>query len=127
VAPPAEALRGTTRAQNRAAKRASGVQAKRVRGRVAGRPSRSYNPLVLGLAAVAVLAVAGIFLLGNPLGGGAAASPSPGETTTSEASPTPAATRLLTGCPTAAPAPMAAGESRTVTISTPKGSIVIDV
>jgi peptidyl-prolyl cis-trans isomerase B (cyclophilin B) len=128
LAPPAEALRGTTRAENRAAKRAaSGVQAKRVRGRVAGRPSRSYNPLVLGLAVVAVLAVAGIFLLGNPLGGGAAASPSPGETTTSEASPTPAATRLLTGCPTAAPAPMAAGESRTVTIATPKGRIVIDV
>ena len=128
VLPPAESIRSSTRSQNRAAKRAtSGVQAKRVRGKVAGRPSRGYNPAVLGLAIAAVVVGAAVFIIGNPFGGGSTgASASPGDST-AEGSPTPAATRLLTGCPTQAPAALAAGESRTVTISTPKGDIVIVV
>jgi cyclophilin family peptidyl-prolyl cis-trans isomerase len=116
-----ESVRGLTRSQNRAAKRAAtGVQAKRVRGRVSGRKNRGYSPAVLGLAVGAVLAVGAIFIFGNPFGG-TGASPSP------EGSATPAATRLLTGCPTEAPAPMPAGQKRTVTLTTTKGDIVIDV
>jgi cyclophilin family peptidyl-prolyl cis-trans isomerase len=116
-----EPVRPLSRSQNRAAKRAStGVQAKRVRGRVSGRQSRGYSPAVLGLAAAAVLVVAAIVIFGKPLGG-PGASPSP------EGSPTPAATRLLTGCPSAAPTAMPAGQKRTVTIETTKGNIVIDV
>jgi peptidyl-prolyl cis-trans isomerase B (cyclophilin B) len=127
VMPPTEAQRAATRAQNRAAKRAaSGVDTKRVRGRVSGRRNRGYSPAVLGLAIAAVVVVAAVFLVGNPFGS-AGASPSPGESAVAGGSPTPAPTRLLTGCPTAAPAGLAAGESRTVTISTPKGDIVIVV
>jgi cyclophilin family peptidyl-prolyl cis-trans isomerase len=75
---------------------------------------------VLGLAVAAIVVAAGVFLLGNPLGG-PVASPSPG------ASSTPLPTRILTGCPTAAPAGLAAGTKRTVTIATPKGDIVLEV
>ena len=128
VSPPMQPVGSASRAQNRAAKRAAaGVPAKRVRGKVSGRPNRGYNPAVLGLAIAAVVVGAAVFLIGNPFGGGAGASASPGDSTTSEGSATPAATRLLTGCPTQAPAGLAAGESRTVTISTPKGDIVIVV
>jgi len=127
VAPPTEAQRAVTRAQNRAAKRAaSGVDTKRVRGRVSGRRERRYNPAVLGLAIGAVVLVAAVFLIGKPFGS-AGASASPGGSEVAAGSPTPAPTRLLTGCPTAAPTGLAAGESRTVTISTPKGDIVIVV
>jgi cyclophilin family peptidyl-prolyl cis-trans isomerase len=127
VAPLTDAQRAATRAQNRAAKRAaSGVETRRVRGRVSGRRNRGYNPAVLGLAVAAVVVAAAVFLIGNPLGG-AGPSASPGGSEIAAGSETPAATRLLTGCPTAAPTGLAAGESRTVTISTPKGDIVMVV
>jgi len=103
------------------------VQAKRVRGKISGRPNRGYNPAVLGLAIAAVVVGAAVFIIGNPFGGSAGASASPGDSTTSEGSATPAATRLLSGCPTQAPAGLPAGDSRTVTIATPKGNIVIVV
>jgi cyclophilin family peptidyl-prolyl cis-trans isomerase len=93
---------------------------------VSGRRNRGYNPAVLGLAIAAVLVIAAVFLVGNPFGS-AAASPSPGGSESAAGSGTPAPTRLLTGCPTAAPTALAAGESRTVTISTPKGDIVVVV
>jgi cyclophilin family peptidyl-prolyl cis-trans isomerase len=111
-----------TRAQNRAAKRAaSGVRPKAVRGgRVTGRQSRGYNPALLGLAIAAVLVVAAVFLLGNPFGG---ASPSPSAGT----SATPVASRSMANCPTSAPSGLAAGETRTVTIETSKGNILIYV
>jgi peptidyl-prolyl cis-trans isomerase B (cyclophilin B) len=126
IAPPTEPAR-VTRSQNRAAKRAaSGVDTRRVRGRVSGRRSRGYNPAVLGLAIAAVIVVAAVFLVGNPFGS-AGASPSPVGSETAAGSATPAPTRVLTDCPTAAPAGLATGESRTVTISTPKGDIVIVV
>jgi cyclophilin family peptidyl-prolyl cis-trans isomerase len=122
-----EAMRRATRSQNRAAKRAAaGVRPKAVRGRVSGRQSRGYSPAVLGLAIAAVVVVAAVFLLGNPLGGGSSASPSPSVSST-DGSPTPAATRALTGCPAQAPAGLPAGEKHDVTISTPKGDIVIEV
>jgi len=60
--------------------------------------------------------VAAVILIGNPFGK-PTASPSP-------------STALVVGdgsCPTAQPAPLPAGETRTVTITTPKGAIVIEV
>jgi len=116
-----------TRSQNRAAKRAaSGVDTRRVRGRVSGRRNRGYSPAVLGLAIAAVVVVALVFLVGKPFGGGAA-SASPGGSDTAAGSGTPAPTRALTNCPTAVPTGLATGESRTVTISTPKGDVAIVV
>jgi cyclophilin family peptidyl-prolyl cis-trans isomerase len=117
-------VRPATRSQNRAAKRAaSGVRPKSVRGGgVRGRSSRGYNPAVIALAIAALVIGAGVIAFGNPFGGpGGSPSPSAG------GSPSPIATRALTGCPTAAPAGLAAGEKRTVTIATAKGNIVIEV
>ena len=109
-----------TRSQNRAAKRAtSGVQTKRVRGRVSGRPSRSYNPAVLGLAVAAVAVAAAVLVLGNPFGG-PAASPSP----SSGASPVAYGDGT---CPTSQPASLTASDVRTVTITTDKGTIVLRI
>ena len=111
-----------TRAQNRAAKRAaSGVRPGQVRGRVSSR--RGYNPLVLGLAIAGVLALAGIFIIGNPFGGGAGASASPGDSGSLAAG----ATHDTSGCPTEVPDALAAGEKRTVTIKTSLGDIVVEV
>jgi cyclophilin family peptidyl-prolyl cis-trans isomerase len=119
----AAALERRTRAQNRAAKRAvSGVRPKQVRGRVSGRQSRGYSPAVLGLAIAAVVVVAAVILIGNPFGGGAGASASPGD------SGTPGPTRpALADCPTEAPTALAAGQKRDVTIDTALGTIVIEV
>jgi len=126
LAPPTEPVK-VTRSQNRAAKRAAaGVDTRRVRGRVSGRRNRGYNPAVLGLAIAAVVVVAVVFLVGKPFGG-AGASPSPEGSQTSVGSATPAPTRVLKDCPTAAPAGLAPGDSRTVTIATPKGDIVVVV
>ena len=120
VLPPGESVRSATRSQNRAAKRAtSGVQAKRVRGSVSGR--RGYNPAVLGLAIAAVVVGAAVFIIGNPFGG-PAASPSPSQS--AEAS---AVTYGDGSCPTSQPASLAAGEVRTVTIQTDKGTIVMQI
>ena len=117
---PTDPVRPVSRSQNRAAKRAaSGIRPGQVRGKVSSR--RGYNPAVLGLAIAAVVVIAAVFLIGNPFGGGAAASASPG------GSGTPAPTRALTGCPTAAPAGLAAGQRRDVTIATSLGKIVIEV
>jgi len=109
-----------TRAQNRAAKRASsGVQAKRVRGQVSGRGNRRYNPVVLGLAVAAIVVGAAVLLIGKPFGG-------PG------ASPSPSAESSDAGygdgtCPTSQPAALKAGDLATVTIQTAKGTIVMQI
>jgi peptidyl-prolyl cis-trans isomerase B (cyclophilin B) len=109
----------TTRAQNRAAKRAaSGVRAKGVvRGRVQGRKQRGYSPAVIGLAITAFLVVIGVLIIGNPFG-----SPGP--------SASPGFTGSIYGdgtCPTSQPAALPAGQTRYVTIETEKGNIVIKV
>jgi cyclophilin family peptidyl-prolyl cis-trans isomerase len=116
----AEAARRLTRAQNRAAKRASsGVQAKRVRGQVSGRRNRSYNPVVLGLAFAAVLVGAAVLLIGKPFGGPvASSSPSAGSSAASYGDGT---------CPTSQPAALKAGDLATVTIQTAKGTIVMQI
>jgi cyclophilin family peptidyl-prolyl cis-trans isomerase len=109
-----------SRAANRAAKRAvTGVRPKtRMRGGSGGRRSGSSNTALIGLAIGAVVIAAAVILIGNPFGNPAASpSASPG-------------TPLVVGdgsCPTSQPAALPAGETRTVTISTPMGDIVIKV
>ena len=115
-----------TRAQNRAAKRAaSGVRPKAVRGgRVSGRKSRGYNPAILALAIAVVLVGAAVFLIGNPFG---AATPSASPGASSAASQAAAASHGDGTCPTSQPASLAAGEVKTVTIQTAKGTIVMRI
>ncbi len=65
--------------------------------------------------------------------GAAAPSTGPSSSAAADASPSPATGTAAspgaatTGCPTAAPAPMAAADSATVTLATAKGDIVIKV
>jgi peptidyl-prolyl cis-trans isomerase B (cyclophilin B) len=122
-----------TRAQNRAAKRAaSGVRPKTVRGGPV-RSKRGSNTPLIALAVAAVAVGAAVILLGNPFGSpGSSASPgaSGSGASGSGASGSPGASGQVIGdgtCPTAEPAPLAAGESKLVTIKTEKGDIVIKV
>ena len=114
-----------SRSANRAAKRdVLGVRAKTVRGgRVTGRSSRSYNPAVIGLAIGAVVIVGLVFLLGNPLGSPSASASAPA----SVGPPTPVPSHGDGSCPTSQPAALPAGQTRTVTIVTNLGTIVIKV
>lgn len=112
--------RPASRAANRAAKRATGVRPKVTRGRAGGRPARSSNTGLIALAIGAVVIGAAVLLLGNPFG-------------TPAASPTPGATQAAVQshgdgtCPTNQPPSLAAGETRTVTVETPKGNIVLKI
>lgn len=111
-------IRPGSRAANRAAKRAvTGVRPKtQLRSGSGGRRSGGSNTALILLAIGAIVIVGAVILLGNPFGK-PAASPSP-------------TTALVVGdgtCPTTQPAPLPAGETRTVTITTPKGVIVIKV
>ena len=111
-----------SRSANRAAKRASGVRPKTMArgGRPGGGPPKRSNTRLIALAGVALAVVAAVIIFGKPFGSPAAsASPSAAATTS---------TVVGDGtCPTAQPNPLPAGEIRTVTISTPKGNIVIAV
>ncbi len=57
----------------------------------------------------------------------AAASSAPAASPSGAASPAAAASPDLSSCPTSQPAPLASGQTRTVTLSTSKGDIVIRV
>lgn len=95
-----------------------------VRGGSAARASRNADPRLLAAAVVGGLLVIAALLFGGGLfGGGAAPSPS----ASSAASPPAAPTDRVTGCPTSQPPALTPGQSRTVTIETPKGNIVIKV
>ncbi|HET7181487.1 MAG TPA: peptidylprolyl isomerase [Candidatus Limnocylindrales bacterium] len=113
-------VRPGSRSANRAAKRAAttGVRPKTQLRKPAKRSSNANNTGLIVLAAIAVVGLAALIIVANPFG---SASASPG------ASDGAVATRLLTGCPTEAPAGLAAGEKRTVTLATTKGDIVIEV
>jgi peptidyl-prolyl cis-trans isomerase B (cyclophilin B) len=115
-----------TRAQNRAAKRAaSGVRPKAVRGgRVTGRRNRGYNPAILALAIAAILIGAVVVLIGNPFG---SATPSASPGGSGAASPAAAASHGDGTCPTSQPASLTAGQVKTVTIQTAKGTIVMQI
>jgi peptidyl-prolyl cis-trans isomerase B (cyclophilin B) len=123
-----ERARQLTRAQNRAAKRAaSGVRPKNVRGgRVSGRSSRGYNPAILGLAIAAIGIAAAVILIGSPFGS-AAPSASPGASASGEATQGAVQSHGDGTCPASQPASLAAGEVKTVTIETAKGTIVMRI
>jgi peptidyl-prolyl cis-trans isomerase B (cyclophilin B) len=109
-------VRPASRSSNRAAKRMASGRPPSGAQRPAKRPS-STGPL-LALGAVAVAVVVGVIAFGNPFGGGAAASASPGASAVVHGDGT---------CPTSQPEPLPAGESRLVTITTDLGDIVIRV
>jgi cyclophilin family peptidyl-prolyl cis-trans isomerase len=94
--------------------------------------------------AVAVVAVIALILVFRPSGGGAAtASASPGASTAAGASAgasagagasasagasvAPGGSSATSDCPTSQPDPLPAGQTRTVTLTTPKGAIAIKV
>lgn len=114
--PGAEARAGT-RAANRAAKRAaSGVRPKAGGRAGGGRAGRRSNNGLIGLGIAAAVIVVAVLAIGNPFG-----TPVP------TVGPTAA---LIVGdgtCPTAQPAPLTAGQTRIVTISTSKGDIVLKI
>ena len=114
-----------TRAANRAAKRASGVRVKgSARSRGGARRSRSSNTALIALGIGAAVIVAAVVLLGNPFGTPAA---SPTAASTAGASQGAVQSHGDGTCPTSQPASLAAGDTRTVTIETAKGNIVIRV
>ena len=110
-------VRPGSRSANRAAKRAvGGVRPKTPqRGGTRGRSGVSNTPLIL-LAVGAIAIVAAVIAFGNPFG-------------TPAASAAPSTTAQVGDgtCPTAQPASLPGGQSRTVTISTPKGDIVLEI
>jgi cyclophilin family peptidyl-prolyl cis-trans isomerase len=80
--------------------------------------------LAAGVVAIAVIAVIVIFRPFGILGGvGGSATPSP--STVAGATSSPASSTNTSGCPTSQPPALAAGETRTVTIETDLGSIVL--
>jgi cyclophilin family peptidyl-prolyl cis-trans isomerase len=110
------AVRPGSRAANRAAKRAAGGVRPKTRGGTGGRRSGGSNTGLIILAIGAVAIAAAVILIGNPFGTPAASQ-----------APTSA---LVVGdgtCPTTQPAALPAGETRTVTITTPRGDIVLKV
>jgi cyclophilin family peptidyl-prolyl cis-trans isomerase len=114
-------VRPGSRAANRAAKRAvGGVRPKtQVRGGSGRRSSSSNTPLLL-LAIGAIVVVAAVIALGNPFG-------APGASPSAAAAATPVPSHGDGTCPTQQPASLAAGDMRTVTIETTKGTIVMKI
>jgi cyclophilin family peptidyl-prolyl cis-trans isomerase len=88
------------------------LDARMGRRRGAQPPNGQRLPLILGVGAIAVAVVAAAYFLSGSFGTAGAG---------------PAASRSTTGCPTAQPAALASGQTRTVTIATAKGNIVIKV
>jgi peptidyl-prolyl cis-trans isomerase B (cyclophilin B) len=115
----AGAGRPPTRAQNRAAKRSTGVRAKNVRrGPVQAR--RQTNLAAIGLVAGLVVIAAAVFAFGNPFG-------APAPTASLPASAGAVVTYGDGTCPTSQPAALPAGQSKLVTIGTDLGEIVVRV
>jgi peptidyl-prolyl cis-trans isomerase B (cyclophilin B) len=113
--------RPESRSAHRAAKRAA---TGRPPAGTPGRPARSggTNWAIVGLAGAAVLVGAAVLAFGNPFGAPAGGDPSAG--------PSGSASSGAYGdgtCPTSPPAPLAAGDVRTVTIETEQGDIVMRI
>lgn len=79
--------------------------------------------VVVGSLALVAALVAGC----SGTGSGASAAPSAGSAAPSAGSVAPSAAPSVAACPTSQPAPLPAGEKRTITIDTAKGPIVIEV
>ncbi len=103
------------------------VKPRPVRARQSRQPARSGpSPwLAAGVVAIAVIAVIVIFRPFGIGGGGVGAPASPSPSALTGASSSPGASRDTSGCPTSQPAALPAGETRTVTIETELGSIVL--
>lgn len=116
-------IRPGSRAANRAAKRAvSGVRPKTGQRGGSGRRTGSSTAPLLFLGVAAAVIVAAVILLGNPFGTPAA---SPSASAAAVATPVPSHGDGT--CPTSQPASLAAGDVRTVTIETTKGTIVMKI
>ena len=87
-----------------------------LRGGAPVRRSRNGDPRLVTAAVVGGLLVLAVLLLGGGLFGGKAG-----------ASPSPSTIARGSGCPTSQPAALTSSETRTVTIETPKGNIVVKV
>jgi cyclophilin family peptidyl-prolyl cis-trans isomerase len=84
--------------------------------------------LVIGGIAVVVLVVGFLLLRPGSGGVGAAASASPGASGSPGASASPGTSAGAAGaCPTSQPAALPAGQTRTVTLTTPKGPMVLKI
>jgi len=86
-------------------------------------------PWLVGGAIVLIVLVAGLLLLQPFKGGGtgANASASPGGSGNPGASASPGASIAAGSCPTSQPPPLPAGQTRTVTIQTDKGAMVLTI
>ncbi|MEO8273498.1 MAG: peptidylprolyl isomerase [Chloroflexota bacterium] len=112
-------VRPGSRSANRAAKRAVGGVRPKTQQRGGSRRRSSNSPLiVLGIGAAVI--VAAVILLGNPFG-------TPAASPTAAAAVTPVPSHGDGTCPTEQPASLAAGNVRTVTIETTKGTIVMKI
>lgn len=86
--------------------------------------ARSAVAAARRVANLSVLAIAALITLAA-CSAGSAAPPSPSPAPSPSPSPVPSS--ATSACPTSQPPPLAAGETRTVTIQTSKGTIVIKV
>ncbi|HET9682043.1 MAG TPA: peptidylprolyl isomerase [Candidatus Limnocylindrales bacterium] len=84
-------------------------------GRGSARTPRSDPRLVAGVVIVGLALLAGVFALGTLGGGAPVPTPGPGQSSVAGA------------CPTSQPPALASGDTRTVTIQTAMGTIVIKV
>jgi cyclophilin family peptidyl-prolyl cis-trans isomerase len=101
-----------------------------VRARTQAKSKSGLPWLPVGGAAVVVVAVA-MLALGSGAFGGASATPSPAATLSATAGASIAegggSPVVTANCPSSQPDPLPAGETRTVSLNTEKGTIVIDV
>ncbi len=106
-----------------------------VRGRTTARSGPGVPWLAAGGIAVVVLVVAALILGTGAFGVGSGASPSPSAAAGASTAPSAAASAAaaagspvtVADCPTKQPDPLPAGQTRTVSLNTEKGTIVIGV
>src|SRR6478672_1198769 len=102
-----------------------------VRGRTTSRSGPGVPWLAAGGIAVVVLVVAALILGTGAFGVGSGASPSPSAAAAASAGASVAAPAgspvTVADCPTKQPDPLPAGQTRTVSLNTEKGTIVVNV
>jgi len=80
----------------------------------------------LAVGAIAIVVLVGGFLILRPGGGGGAAA-SPSASASASDSATAGASAAAGSCPTSQPPALPAGQTRTVTLTTPKGAMAIKI